>query len=413
MNKEYKKGFTIVELLVVIVVIGILAAITIVSYSGITNRANIASITSDLVSSKKILALYYVDNDAYPTTLDGNNCPLTPVNDNRYCLKFSSGNTFSYSGTPTTYALTVTRNSLNYNITQNSNPTVGIAIVCPTGFIIVPGSATYNTGDFCVMKYEAKADNNGDGLGDTDVTTGYNTWPSNTHPISATRKLVSSAAGYPVANISQTTAITAASSANFVYGCNSGCHLITEAEWMTIVQNVLSVPSNWSSGVIGTGYVFSGHNDNVPGSALIADASGADSYYLTGQSSGNQRRTLTLTNGEVIWDMAGNAWEWTSGQMTGGQPAGMSSWNWYPWPGITGGSFTVNPYPSGTGLSGSGGWNSTNGIGQIYGSTNDVATRGFHRGGYWSDNTSAGIATLALSGAPTYNAVSIGFRVAK
>ena len=40
-NKDH--GFTIVELLVVIVVIGILAAITIVSYTGITARANAAS----------------------------------------------------------------------------------------------------------------------------------------------------------------------------------------------------------------------------------------------------------------------------------------------------------------------------------------------------------------------------------
>jgi prepilin-type N-terminal cleavage/methylation domain-containing protein len=40
-NKD--QGFTIVELLVVIVVIGILAAITIVSYAGITARANSAS----------------------------------------------------------------------------------------------------------------------------------------------------------------------------------------------------------------------------------------------------------------------------------------------------------------------------------------------------------------------------------
>jgi|GEM_PF-860759 len=35
-----KKGFTIVELLVVIVVIGILAAITVVSYTGVTDKAN-------------------------------------------------------------------------------------------------------------------------------------------------------------------------------------------------------------------------------------------------------------------------------------------------------------------------------------------------------------------------------------
>ena len=39
-TKLSKKGFTIVELLVVIVVIGILAAITVVSYTGVTDKAN-------------------------------------------------------------------------------------------------------------------------------------------------------------------------------------------------------------------------------------------------------------------------------------------------------------------------------------------------------------------------------------
>ena len=37
-NKQF--GFTIVELLIVIVIIGILAAITVVAYNGIQNRAN-------------------------------------------------------------------------------------------------------------------------------------------------------------------------------------------------------------------------------------------------------------------------------------------------------------------------------------------------------------------------------------
>lgn len=50
-----QKGFTIVELLIVIVVIGILAAITIVSYNGIQNRANSTRIASDLAQLEKAI----------------------------------------------------------------------------------------------------------------------------------------------------------------------------------------------------------------------------------------------------------------------------------------------------------------------------------------------------------------------
>lgn len=178
------------------------------------------------------------------------------------------------------------------------------------------------------MKYEAKADDNGDGVGDTAYTTGYNTWPADTYPISASRKLVSTPGGYPVANIYQTTAITAASS--FTKDC-TGCHLISEAEWMTIAQNALGVNTNWNTNTVGSGYIFSGHNDGAPNTALVADANDTLGYSGTGNSSGDatvtsgmvgntQRRTLTLSNGNVIWDIAGNTYEWTSGQTTGGQP---------------------------------------------------------------------------------------------
>lgn len=48
MKSKYNHGFTIVELLIVIVVIGILAAITIVAYSGVQDRAHKAKIASDI-----------------------------------------------------------------------------------------------------------------------------------------------------------------------------------------------------------------------------------------------------------------------------------------------------------------------------------------------------------------------------
>ena len=66
----YQNGFTIVELLVVIVVIGILAAITIVSYNGISQRAIVVSLQSDLSNSSQQLKVFQVLNSAYPQTND-------------------------------------------------------------------------------------------------------------------------------------------------------------------------------------------------------------------------------------------------------------------------------------------------------------------------------------------------------
>lgn len=55
-----KSGFTIVELLIVIVVIAILATISIVAYSGIQTRARATAITSDLKATEKALNAYKV-----------------------------------------------------------------------------------------------------------------------------------------------------------------------------------------------------------------------------------------------------------------------------------------------------------------------------------------------------------------
>lgn len=64
-----QRGFTIVELLIVVVIIGILAAIVVVAYNGITSRAHHTAVLNDLASIGKKLELYKVENGAYPTSV--------------------------------------------------------------------------------------------------------------------------------------------------------------------------------------------------------------------------------------------------------------------------------------------------------------------------------------------------------
>lgn len=68
MTSRKQLGFTIVELLIVIVVIGILAAITIVAYNGIKDRARNTSIQSDIRQVHRMIELYRADNGTYPIT---------------------------------------------------------------------------------------------------------------------------------------------------------------------------------------------------------------------------------------------------------------------------------------------------------------------------------------------------------
>lgn len=67
--KPTTSGFTIVELLIVIVVIAILATISIVAYNGVQNRANDSAIQSDLKNFAKLIEVQKVDLGTYPSSL--------------------------------------------------------------------------------------------------------------------------------------------------------------------------------------------------------------------------------------------------------------------------------------------------------------------------------------------------------
>lgn len=119
-----KKGFTIVELLVVIVIIGILATITIVSYNGIVQKSMAVSLVSDLNGAAKILKLDQSMNGFYPSS-------LSVANDGKG-IAASDGASYQYevdnSINPQYFCITETKNSLFYRITNDGPPAEG---VCP------------------------------------------------------------------------------------------------------------------------------------------------------------------------------------------------------------------------------------------------------------------------------------------
>lgn len=68
LKRGNQRGFTLVELLIVIVIIAILAAITIVAYNGIQARARDAARVQALQQVETALAAYYTDNGQYPVS---------------------------------------------------------------------------------------------------------------------------------------------------------------------------------------------------------------------------------------------------------------------------------------------------------------------------------------------------------
>lgn len=123
MMRRTQSGFTIVELLIVIVIIGILAVITIVAYNGIQDRARVSSVSTGLSQGAKKLKLFQVDNpDTYPAAAGTNGL------DNLAALGITNTSdvTYQYSSSANTYCLTATNGTTSYKISNTSaTPTAG------------------------------------------------------------------------------------------------------------------------------------------------------------------------------------------------------------------------------------------------------------------------------------------------
>jgi len=130
---ENRKGFTIVELLIVVVVIAILAAITIVAFNGIQNRAKVAATQSAANQTKKKMLTYMIANsDTIPTSL----AALGLVDSGDTTYKYVYDTTVS----PNIYCISTTVGQLSYATSNKS--TDSVAGQCINNRILNPSFET-------------------------------------------------------------------------------------------------------------------------------------------------------------------------------------------------------------------------------------------------------------------------------
>ena len=112
--KSPRSGFTIVELLIVIVVIAILAAITIVAFNGIQERARASAVSSALTQAAKKIAVYQVDNPGqFPADL----ASIGITDGGNVSYQYSVNN----STNPPTYCITATSGPTSYKTSSTSS----------------------------------------------------------------------------------------------------------------------------------------------------------------------------------------------------------------------------------------------------------------------------------------------------
>ena len=482
-TRKASRGFTLIELLVVIAIMAVLATVIVVviNPAELLRQSRDASRLSDLAAMNNALGLLLVDqpsvslgtssivyvsiSDSSPTCANVGLPPL-PSGWNYACASTStftnangagwlpanfgalstgsplsrlpvdpvnatsSGQYYTYTSAGSLWELVALFESTKYqpkgqtdggriaNAYETGSNLTLMPLIWPFNYVKVPGNTAFGTSDFYVMKYDAKCVRASDNAPLTSPDTGYHTYSDYGQPCTGSNYYAASAPdGYPVANITHTTALS--------YCAALGAHLLTNDEYMTIVRNAEQVSSNWSGGSPGSGFMYSGHNDNAPAYALTADSNDANGYAGETNTGGNQRRTFTLSNGSVVWDFAGNVWQhvqrsvMNSGDLTTtmAPPArsdGAASWDW----GQYGSSLT--PYvsawsvdvPRATMGPSNTSWNSSQGVGQVYtyGTGVNQGTTVFVRGGTWYYGAGAGAFAAYLNLGAGNTSVSVGFR---
>ncbi|GAB3093034.1 pilin [Aestuariicella hydrocarbonica] len=133
MKAQVQKGFTLIELMIVVAIIGILAAVAIPAYQDYTIRAKVSEVLVMASSARTNVAEYYISQGSMPATTDA-----AGINDDATQSKYVSGIGFEVSGTDG-IALTYTLENLGtgadtttfiYKVNGSTN---GVQVDCTLG----------------------------------------------------------------------------------------------------------------------------------------------------------------------------------------------------------------------------------------------------------------------------------------
>ena len=119
MNTRFRgqDGFTLIEIMVVILIIGLLALMVVPRLRGVADRAKRTKAQADIQELKQALDRYYLDNGSYPTTDQGLQALVSPPSAGRLPSNYEQGgyieklpndpwgNQYFYQSDGSTYAL--------------------------------------------------------------------------------------------------------------------------------------------------------------------------------------------------------------------------------------------------------------------------------------------------------------------